>query len=206
MGRQSFSNIVLSFFKYLNTLFDKTKKPPLIYSIGFSLIVLILDLELINNTPFGFLYFTAVNVAIGTDPVATTSDYYIPSGGSAVLGITKASQAVESITKGSTTTITCPEGTQMPFSVGNRVTLTDANDSNWTTLINDTKVLTVDSTTNTSGYFRTRLTVEANTSGISTAFSLTGASLVSSLKVSAIPNGAAAGSIWVQQVQVSGDA
>ena len=149
---------------------------------------------------------TAVNVAIGTDPVATTSDYYIPSGGSAVLGITKASQAVESITKGSTTTITCPEGTQMPFSVGNRVTLTDANDSNWTTLINDTKVLTVDSTTNTSGYFRTRLTVEANTSGISTAFSLTGASLVSSLKVSAIPNGAAAGSIWVQQVQVSGDA
>ena len=94
----------------------------------------------------------------------------------------------------------------MPFSVGNRVTLTDANDSNWTTLINDTKVLTVDSTTNTSGYFRTRLTVEANTSGISTAFSLTGASLVSSLKVSAIPNGAAAGSIWVQQVQVSGDA
>ena len=73
---------------------------------------------------------TAVNVAIGTDPVATTSDYYIPSGGSAVIGVTKASQAVASITKGSTTLITCPEGTQMPFVVGNRVTLTDANDSN----------------------------------------------------------------------------
>jgi len=149
---------------------------------------------------------TAVNVAIGTDPVATTSDYYIPSGGSAVLAMTKASQAVESITKGSTTTITCPEGTQMPFVVGNRVTLTDANDSNWTTLINDTKVLTVDSSSDYQGYFQTRLTVEANTSGISTAFNFKGASLVNTLKVSAIPNGAAAGSIWVQQVQVSGDA
>tara|TARA_R100000152_G_C6647935_1_gene90413 strand:- start:35 stop:601 length:567 start_codon:yes stop_codon:yes gene_type:complete len=149
---------------------------------------------------------TAVNVAIGTDPVATTSDYYIPSGGSAVLAMTKASQAVESITKGSTTTITCPEGTQMPFVVGNRVTLTDANDSNWTTLINDTKVLSVDSSSDYQGYFQTRLTVEANTSGISTAFNFKGASLVNTLKVSAIPNGAAAGSIWVQQVQVSGDA
>ena len=149
---------------------------------------------------------TAVNVAIGTDPVATTADYYIPSGGSAVLGVTKASNAVLIAFKGSTTTITCPEGTQMPFVVGNRVTLTDANDSNWTTLINDTKVLTVDSSTGVQGYFQTRLTVEANTSGISTAFSFNGASLVNSLKVSAIPNGAAAGSIWVQQVQVSGDA
>ena len=149
---------------------------------------------------------TAVNVAIGTDPVATAADYYIPSGGSAVLALTKASQAVASITKGSTTTITCPEGTQMPFVVGNRVTLTDANDSNWTTLINDTKVLTVDSSTGVQGYFQTRLTVEANTSGISTAFNFKGASLVNTLKVSAIPNGAAAGSIWVQQVQVSGDA
>jgi len=120
--------------------------------------------------------------------------------------MTKASQAVESITKGSTTTITCPEGTQMPFVVGNRVTLTDANDSNWTTLINDTKVLTVDSSSDYQGYFQTRLTVEANTSGISTAFNFKGASLVNTLKVSAIPNGAAAGSIWVQQVQVSGDA
>ena len=149
---------------------------------------------------------TAVNVAIGTDPVATTADYYIPSGGSAVLGVTKASNAVASITKGATTIITCPEGTQMPFVVGDRVTLTDANDSNWTTLINDTQVTAVDSTSNTSGYFQTRVTVEANTSGISTTFSLTGATLTRSLKLSAVANGAAAGQVWLQQVQVSGDA
>ena len=148
----------------------------------------------------------AVNVAIGTDPVAAKTDYYIPAGGSATLAMTKASQQVVSISKANGAVITCPEGTQMPFVVGDRVTLTDANDSNWTTLINDTQVTAVDSTSNTSGYFQTRVTVEANTSGISTAFSFNGASLVNSLKVSAIPNGAAAGSIWVQQVQVSGDA
>ena len=149
---------------------------------------------------------TAVNVAIGTDPVATTSDYYIPSGGSAVLAVTKASQVVESITKGSTTVLVGPEGTQMPFKIGDRVTLTGANDSNWTTLISDTKVIAVDVTWNQGGTYGTKVTVEANTSGISTAFSYNGASLINSLKVSAIPNGAAAGSIWVQQVQVSGDA
>ena len=148
----------------------------------------------------------AVNVAIGTDPVASKTDYYIPAGGSATLAMTKASQQVVSISKANGAVITCPEGTQMPFVVGNRVTLTDANDSNWTTLINDTKVLSVDSSSDYQGYFQTRLTVEANTSGISTAFNFKGASLVNTLKVSAIPNGAAAGSIWVQQVQVSGDA
>ena len=148
----------------------------------------------------------AVNVAIGTDPVAAKTDYYIPAGGSATLAMTKASQQVVSISKANGAVITCPEGTQMPFVVGDRVTLTDANDSNWTTLINDTKVLSVDSSSDYQGYFQTRLTVEANTSGISTAFNFKGASLVNTLKVSAIPNGAAAGSIWVQQVQVSGDA
>ena len=94
----------------------------------------------------------------------------------------------------------------MPFKVGDRVTLTGANDSNWTTLISDTKVTAVDVTWNQGGTYGTKVTVEANTSGISTTFSYNGASLINSLKVSAIPNGAAAGSIWVQQVQVSGDA
>ena len=94
----------------------------------------------------------------------------------------------------------------MPFVVGDRVSLTAANDTNWTTKINDTQVTAVDATTNVDGYHQTRVTVEANTAAISTAFSYNGAALVNSLKVSALPNGAAAGSIWVQQVQVSGDA
>ena len=63
-GRQSCSKMDLSFFKYLNILLDKTKKPPFIYSIGFSLILLTSDVLLIDKIPLGFLYFTAVSVAI----------------------------------------------------------------------------------------------------------------------------------------------
>ena len=62
-------------------------------------------------------------VAIGTNPVATTSDYYVPAGGTATLGITKASQRVVDIIVGAATTLVCPEGTQMPFVVGDRVTI-----------------------------------------------------------------------------------
>ena len=63
-GKQSFSNIVLSFFKYLNIFFERTKKPPLIYSVGFSFIVLILDFESINKTPLAKIagIFIAENI------------------------------------------------------------------------------------------------------------------------------------------------
>ena len=43
-GKQSTSNTDLSFFKYLNILVDKTKKPPFINSFGFSIIFLTLFL------------------------------------------------------------------------------------------------------------------------------------------------------------------
>ncbi len=145
-------------------------------------------------------------VAIGTDPVATNADYYIPANTSATLALTKASQKVQSITKGSTTTIDCPEGTAMPFNVGDRVTLNNANDTNWTTLINDTQVTAVNTTAGINGYFGTRITVEANTNGISTAFSHKDASLIRSQKVSGISTGGSKGAVYIQQVQTSGDA
>ena len=63
-GRQSFSKIVLSFFKNLKILLDITKNPPLIYSVGFSLMFLTLEFKSNLRIPLGFLYLTAVNVAI----------------------------------------------------------------------------------------------------------------------------------------------
>ena len=84
-------------------------------------------------------------VAIGTDPVATTTDFIVPSSEPESLAMLKMSQRVVSITKGATTTLAAPEGTQMPFNIGDRVTLDfegdTTNDSNYTTLINDTKVV-----------------------------------------------------------------
>ena len=149
----------------------------------------------------------AVNVAIGTEPVASTSDYYVPAGGTATLAMTKASQRVVDIIVGAATTLVCPEGTQMPFVVGDRVTIQDSSDSNYDTKISNSRVTSVLSSSGRDGYFQTRIVTNADTSGISTAFAAEcHATLYKTASVSAIPNGGAAGSLWIQQVQVSGDA
>ncbi len=151
-------------------------------------------------------------VAIGTDPVATTTDYIVSSSEPETLAMLKMSQRVVSITKGATTTLAAPEGTQMPFNIGDRVTLDfegDAtNDSNYTTKINDTKVVGKSRSAGVGGDFSEKVTVEANTSGISTAFTPTGnATLFMSNKVSVIsPNPTAASVVYIQQVQTTGSA
>jgi hypothetical protein len=144
-------------------------------------------------------------VAIGTDPTATLADYLIPAGTSATLALTKASQRVVGITTGTSTIITCPEGTQMPFGVGDRVTLSGANFNHYNVLINHSKVLSVNTSSAFDGNFQTSITVEANTSAITTSFSASDAVLRNSQRVSAITNGGG-GSIFVQQVQISGQA
>ena len=151
-------------------------------------------------------------VAIGTDPVATTTDFLVSSGEPESLAMLKQSQRVVSITKGSTTVLAAPEGTQMPFNLGDRVTLDyegdSTNDSNYTTLINDTKVVGKSRSAGVGGDFSEKVTVEANTSGVSTAFTPTGnATLFMSNKVSVIsPNPTAASVVYIQQVQTTGSA
>ena len=151
-------------------------------------------------------------VAIGTDPVATTTDFIVTSDEQESLAMLKMSQRVVSITKGATTTLAAPEGTQMPFNIGDRVTLdyegNTINDSNYTTLINDTKVVGKSRSAGVGGDFSEKVTVEANTSGVSTAFTPTGnATLFMSNKVSVIsPNPTAASVVYIQQVQTTGSA
>ena len=151
-------------------------------------------------------------VAIGTDPVATTTDFIVSSSEPESLAMLKMSQRVVSITKGATTTLAAPEGTQMPFNIGDRVTLDyegdSTNDSNYTTLINDTKVVGKSRSAGVGGDFSEKVTVEANTSGVSTAFTPTGnATLFMSNKVSVIsPNPTAASVVYIQQVQTTGSA
>jgi len=151
-------------------------------------------------------------VAIGTDPVATTSDYIVTTQGSESLAMLKMSQRVVGITKGTTTVLAAPEGTTMPFNIGDRVTLdyegNTKNDSNYTTLINDTKVVGKSRSAGVGGDFEEKVTVEANTAGVSTAFTPTGnATLFMSNKVSVIsPNPTAAAVAYIQQVQTTGSA
>jgi hypothetical protein len=108
---------------------------------------------------------------------------------------------------GANATIDCPEGTQMPFQTGDRVTLVDANDSNYNTKISNAQVTAVYTGTGASGLFRTRIQTDANTTGIATAFDpKCAASLYRSVRVSGISTGGSKGALFVQQVQTSGDA
>ena len=154
-------------------------------------------------------------VAIGTDPVAKATDYLVTSSQPETLAMLKMSQRVVSITKGSTTVLAAPEGTQMPFNLGDRVTLvvgdTSKIDTNYLTGDNpivDTKVVGKSRTAGVGGDFLEKITVEANTSGVSTAFSpTTHATLFMSNKVSVIsPNSNANSVVQIQQVQTTGSA
>jgi hypothetical protein len=66
----------------------------------------------------------AAHIAVGGTPSATTADYFVPSGGTVTLALTKASNRIVGVTTGTSTVLTCPEGTQLPFGVGDYVTLT----------------------------------------------------------------------------------
>ncbi len=144
----------------------------------------------------------AAHVAIGVNPIATNTDYYIPAGETVTLGLTKASNRVVGVTTGATTTITVPEGTQVPFGVGDYVSLTANGQSYYN--FTHAQVTSVDTTTNFNGYHQTRMVVSYNSSGIATAFSSSDATISLSNKVSAY--GAGSGTLYFQQVQITGQA
>ena len=154
----------------------------------------------------------SAHVAITTGPLATNTDFFILGGEEEQIALTKGSQVVVGITTGTTTILEAPEGTQMPFIIGDYVTLGTANDANYTTLINHVKVTDVKNTIPSidgGGYTRSRVTVDANTAGIITAYtSNSGGSLMTSKKISAkIADGETASStacLYFQQVQKTG--
>jgi hypothetical protein len=142
----------------------------------------------------------AAHIAVGGTPSATNADYYVPSGEAATLALTKAKNRVVGVTTGATTIVSVPEGTQVPFGVGDYVTLTGSTYHNFT----HQEVLSVDTSAGFDGYFQTRMTVNYDSSGIVTAFSASDASVTTSNKVSAY--GVGAGTLYYQQVQLSGQA
>ena len=143
----------------------------------------------------------AAFVSVGATPSATAADYYVPSGETATLALTKASNRVVGVTTGTTTIVTVPEGTQVPFGVGDYVTLSVSGQTYYN--FTHQRVISVDTTSNVDGYYQTRMTVDYNSAGIVTAFS-SEASVTASNKVSVF--GAGSGTLYYQQVQVSGQA
>ena len=149
------------------------------------------------------------HIKVGEMPTATTADYYLIKGESATINIHRpASQRVTGITTGSTTIIQFPEGTGTPFGVGSSVSITVTDQSYYDDIIKDASVTAVDNTAGVGGAFGTRITLDADTSGIVTAMSGY-STLRNSFKVSALAKGNAAdvtGALYYQQVQVTGEA
>ena len=151
------------------------------------------------------------HVAVGTDASATTASYYVVKNEPASISISRpSSQRVVGITTGSTTLIDFPEGTGSPFAVGSRVNLTVTDQSYYDDVVGFATVSKVWNGSGRNGNFSTRVTVDADTSGIVTAYSSDNyAELRNSFKVSAYGEGAAAGkkgALYYQQVQVTGEA
>lgn len=140
-------------------------------------------------------------IAIGTEPTASATDYYVPSGGTATLALSPASQSVVGIITGTATTIDFPQGTGSPFVVGDYVTFTSVTQPyhNFT----HQPVISVNNSANPGGYFSTRVSIGTDTSGIVTSFNSDG-DLRKSVKVASYGTGT--GVLYYQQVQISGDA
>ena len=155
----------------------------------------------------------AAHVAVGTAPSATTTDVVVITGEPEILSIGRpSSQRVVAITTGTTTIIDFPEGTGSPFEEGDIVSLTINSTAHhavgtlanaYVGIITDVGVLSVNNTAGFSGFHNTRITLNANTSGIKTAFNFQYAELRDQFKVSAEAI-AGTGMFYAQQIQTAG--
>ena len=147
---------------------------------------------------------------------ADTGSYYIPAGTSETLSMSRFSQKIVGITSttGDSTILTCPEGQTMPFNVGNVVQLVCPITSSNGDLVNQynfTALVTAidNSAMQAYGTFQTKVTVDASTVGVATAWTASNGRadtvLYSAGRLAARTDGAA-GNINIIQVQTTGDA
>ena len=145
---------------------------------------------------------------------ADTGSYYIPDGTSETIAMSRYSQKVVGITIGATTVLTCPEGQTMPFNVGNVVQLVCPITSSNGDIVNEYNfvalVTAIDNTAMQAyGTFQTKVTVDAITTGVSTAWTASNGRadtvLYSAGRIAARSDGGPAG-LHIIQVQTTGDA
>ena len=158
-----------------------------------------------------------VHVAFSQTAATVTTDeggYFIPSGTSETLAMSRYSQKVVGITIGATTVLTCPEGQTMPFNVGNLVQLVCPITSSNGDIVNQynftAQVTAIDNTASTyDGTFQTKVTVDAVTTGVSTAWTASNGRadtvLYSAGRLIAKSDGAST-DVNIIQVQTAGDA
>ena len=150
------------------------------------------------------------HVAIGSTPVAVVTDYLVQASGESFLSLGPIlSQRVTMVTKGTTTSIKFPEGVKgSPFAVGDTVSL--SGKSGWT--FEHAHITGITYPSYTSDDQRTVVTVAYDSSGWSGTWtdddenpSGDTGTLRRSFMVAARTD-TGAGKIYVQQVQIAGDA
>ena len=144
------------------------------------------------------------HVAIGTTGPATTSDYYVPAGGSATLNLGRVSSiGVAGITKGAATVITLPEGMGNPFKVDDVLTVSGITG---VTGFNTTgKVVSVqEQRTVNFAQYGAKVTIDHDSRGLFAGDAvLTTAQARRTLTVAARTD-SGSGKLYAQQVQISG--
>ena len=154
------------------------------------------------------------HVAIGTEPTAAVTDFLIPSGGVATLAVSNTSAKVSSISTSTTyTIIDFPQGTSSPFAAGDYVSLdlADGSDQDYYEFSHKRVYAVYDGTRTAyrgsgENWFGQRIIVENDYGrNISTSLIDNNTTLRSSYKVAARSD-SGAGKLYIQQVQITGDA
>ena len=154
------------------------------------------------------------HVAIGTEPTAAVTDFLIPSGGVATLAVSNTSAKVSSISTSTTyTIIDFPQGTSSPFAAGDYVSLdlADGSDQDYYEFSHKRVYAVYDGARTAyrgsgENWFGQRIIVENDYGrNISTSLIDNNTTLRSSYKVAARSD-SGAGKLYIQQVQITGDA
>ena len=154
------------------------------------------------------------HVAIGTEPTAAVTDFVVPKDSAATLAFSNTSAKVSSISTSTTyTIIDFPQGTSSPFAAGDYVTLeTPSTGGQDYYDFTHKRVFTVYDGTRTAyarqgeNWFGQRIVVE-NDYGVNITTPLldNNTTLRGSLKVAARTD-SGSGKLYIQQVQISGEA
>ena len=154
------------------------------------------------------------HVAIGTEPTAAVTDFVVPKDSAATLAFSNASAKVSSISTSTTyTIIDFPQGTSSPFAAGDYVSLdlADGSDQDYYEFTHK-RVYTVYDGSRTAyrgsgeDWFGQRIVVENDYGrNISTSLLDNNTTLRGSFKVAARTD-SGSGKLYIQQVQIAGDA
>ena len=154
------------------------------------------------------------HVAIGTEPTAAVTDFVVPKDSAATLAFSNTSAKVASISTSTTyTLIDFPQGTSSPFAAGDYVTLdlADGSDQDYYEFTHKRVYAVYDGTRTAyrgSGedWFGQRIVVENDYGrNISTSLLDNNTTLRGSFKVAARTD-SGSGKLYIQQVQIAGDA